>query len=165
MNLVGKTYRWETWDITFKEDGVLESVGDFKGKGKYTKIGDLEYFINIKDTKYIFTFKNGFSDFISDRYKDGQKQDAFNIGNQNLTSDSALLDKKYRWGSWDITFEADDVLDSVGDFMGKGKYTKIGDSEYDINIKGTKYIFTFKNGFSEFMSKRFDGKTEYAYII
>jgi hypothetical protein len=156
MSLVNKKFIWGTWDITFKENGILESVGDFNGEGTYKKIGNLTYSININNTKYDFTFDNEeFNVFTSNRCKDGYKERAFCISNQNLTSDPTLINNQYRWGSWDITFKENGVVKSVGDFNGEGTYKKIGNLTYSININNTKYIFTFDNEqFKKFTSYR-----------
>ncbi len=59
MSLVGKTYQWGSWDITFKEEDELESVGGYIGKGDYSRTDNiLKYNIYINKTTYLFIFVN-----------------------------------------------------------------------------------------------------------
>ena len=79
MSLVGKTYRWGSCDITFKENGVLESVGGYTGKGTYIHKKDLEYSINIKNTKYTFTFSDEFCKVACKKSSDNVSDTAYKI--------------------------------------------------------------------------------------
>ena len=66
MSLVGKTYHWGSWEITFKENGVLESAGEWIGTGSYVKqFSDSKYDINIDSKNYLFVFKDNFKEFTS----------------------------------------------------------------------------------------------------
>ena len=168
MSLVGKTYQWGSWDITFKEFGVLESVGGYIGTGKYRRTDNiLEYNIDINKTDYQFKFVEKFNKFTSSRYKYNDNTYEYEDGNIIvLKSDSALVGNIYKWGSCDITFKENGVLESVGGYTGEGTYMKIKHLTYSINIKNFDYILTFDNEFCKVACKKsYDGVSDTAYKI
>ena len=155
MSLVGKTYQWGSWAITFKENDVLESVGGYTGVGTY-KFNDLYniYDINIKDTLYAIKFEKNNHKFISTRCNNGDTDEGFD--HAEYPDKISLVGKTYQWGSWDITFKENDVLESVGEYTGKGTYRRIEQYKYSININNTEWKISFEKNkrYNEFISVR-----------
>ena len=156
MSLVGKTYQWGSWAITFKENDVLESVGGYTGVGTYT-FNDLYniYDINIKDTLYAIKFEKNNHKFISTRCNNGNQDEGFD--HAEYPDKISLVGKTYQWGSWAITFNDNGVLESVGGYTGVGTYEFIkGYTQaylYSLHINNTIYRIKFEknNLYREFI--------------
>ena len=156
MSLVGKTYQWGSWDITFKENDVLESVGGYNGKGTYKCIEQYKYSININNTEYTISFEKNkqYHEFISVRCNNGNIEKGFNYATSPYLI--SLVGKTYQWGSWDITFKERGVLESVGEYTGKGTYRCNEQWKYSLHINNTEYTISFEKNkrYNEFISVR-----------